>query len=177
MKYLLFITMLITIGMMNAQTFNTDLPDDFTSITFQGDLFGSIDKEGLNSVISFENVDWKIVESELQVQTIFNNDVVTKGWSLSYLDIQAGVGPMIPLSPRMTITPGIAVGVLFRPKKIFKPEGEGFQSFFIWGPKLKGRLWLGKTKKWGIVISGSYDKRKDNSNWQINGRAGLTRIL
>lgn len=178
-------TFFISIFMMmtfiiDAQTFETDLPDDFASISLEFDLFGSLDKEGINTVLSVNRVDFEVVDWNIQLQTLFNGDGLEEGWTLTYLDLQAGVGVMFPISPRITFTPGIHGGVLLRPKNIVEhPSYTGFAGYMIYGVTSKGRWWLGKTKKLAITVSGAYDYAPDvEGKWgRINGRAGFEYII
>ena len=172
MKQLFFI-LILAIGLtMSAQSFYEPLPDNFTAIELKLDLFGSLDKEGINSVLAFTVVDHKVIEYELQIQTIFTNKY-TKSILLYYTDVQFGAGYMFALSDRVTFTTGIHGGYLF--KQNFYPDGTKLEGYFIYGLTAKGRWWMGKRKKWGFVIGGSYDARRDNNNWEINGNGGITR--
>jgi len=177
MKTILTLLLVLLSCITTAQTFEQDLPDDFTAISYTFDLFGSIDKEGINSVLSIDRVDFEWVDWHISCQTIFTSKYSDEGnFKLDYADLLFGAGPMIPLSSRMTITPGIHTGFLYRPKNnIFM----GNRGAWTIGVTMKGRLWLGKTKKHGIIILGDYTKAPDVAEkWgRINGSMGWTVII
>jgi len=151
--------------------------ESFTSVSFQVDLGGSIDKQGLNSLVSLSVVDFGWLEYEVQIQSIINDDNPLKDVSFTYLDMQLGVGVMLPISNNIYITPGIHWGLIVRPNSIvYDANDKGLAGMITYGPTLKGRLKL--TNKLTLVISSSFDRRPDVSQWGvINGRGGLELII
>lgn len=154
--------------------FDSGLPDDFVSLSFQVDPMGSIDKEGLNAMVSLSLITYEWIEVEIQSQFIINEEEQTSG--LTYIDLQLGGGIMIPLGTRVAITPGIHFGGIYRPANvIWGPDNPGWVGGITYGLTGKARVWLGMDKRIAIVISTSYDRRPDieGTPFRINGRGGL----
>jgi hypothetical protein len=168
---------LLFVGMaaLKAQTFDSDLPDDFESVSFQVDPFGSINKQGLNAMVSFSVIDFGWAEYEIQSQFIINEENYTSG--LTYIDLYLGFGAMIPLGTSTTITPGIHLGGIYRPANVVynNPNYNGWTGGISYGLTGKFRQWLSKSKRIAIIISGSYDRRPDieGTPFIINGRGGI----
>ena len=161
--------MVLVIGLSsNAQSYFNPVPDDFSFVSVQFDPLGSIDKEGMNSVISFGRVDFGFVEYELQIQSIFTNKY-SNYFQLYYVDVQFGVGPMITLTERLTYTPGIHAGAIYKRDSL-----NNLNHFFIYGATSKLRYWIGREKKFGLIVSCAYDNRRDIDTWIFNGRGGVT---
>ena len=167
----------IAFNNLSAQTFEQDLPENYTSIGFQVDPHGSYDKEGLNSVINISVVEFGgHFEFELMSQTIINVEKPKDKTRFTYIDVYLGGGYLFPLSPRVTYTLGGHWGIILRPENItVHPDNESWQSSFSIGTTMKGRIWLGKTKKLAIVMSGALDTAPDvkDKDFRIQGRGGL----
>ena len=161
LKLLLLVLLITTVSNAQSKYFSTGLPNDFVSVSLQLDLFGSIDKQGFNGVAAFQAVDFGFLEYEVQSQFIVNEA------GLDYIDLQLGVGYMIGISETVAITPGVHWGLLHRPLTGL--------SGVTYGVTLKGRIWIGTSKRFAFVVSSSYDRRPDiEDKWGVlNGRAGF----
>ena len=171
LKILIGITLALNVTFMFSQHFRQAVPDDFRYVGLQIDGGGSLDKQGLNSIISFGAEVGKTFEIELQIQTIFNG-------ALDYADLQLGIGYIFWIK-RLSITPGIHVGQMYRPKKYIDPSYKGFAGGFIGGLTFKGRYFI--TNKIAIVGSASYDYRWDlvryGDYFRLNCRAGVEYLI
>lgn len=164
-----------TVALTQNNHFDHGYPTEINSIAFQVDPFGSADKEGLNSVISLTRVDFDWLEWELSIQTIFTPKYSSEGKiQLDYADLQFGPGVLIPLTTRMSITPGIHGGFLYRGKNDISVEDSGG---FMYGATLKWRIWLGMNKKIAIVASSAIDRRPELGKFILNNRIGLEWML
>lgn len=173
----IIIIIILSYGNCLSQTFEKDTPDHFATIGYQVDLFGSLDKEGINSVINTSVVAFDgVFEFELQIQSIINKEKPIDNYRLTYIDALGGFNYRFLIGSRMDCTVGAHGGWMARPSNIVDyPDATGWTSYLIYGPTTKGRLWLGKNKMTAIVISGSYDYAPDVAEkWgRINGRAGM----
>lgn len=171
--FILFVT-LLCVQSINAQTFSEGAPDSFTNVGFQVDLFGSIEKKGMDSVLSFSVVDFGYLEYELSIQSIINKEGSNDNVRLTYIEAMFGAGYMATFGDNGSITPGLHGGMIYRPSDIMSgPEMDGWQSYLTYGATLKGRYWL--SDKLAVIVSGSYDLAPDveGKDYRINGRAGL----
>lgn len=150
---------------------NMNVPTDFESIGFQIDPFGSENKEGLNSVISYSGVDFGWLEYELSIQSILTPKYSdSNNIKLDYIDFMFGPGVLIPISNRLSITPGIHLGYIYRGSNNERSSSLGG---FMYGATFKARYWVGRNKGIAIVASSAYDRRPDLQLFRINNRIGL----
>lgn len=173
-KLILAVLVMISLtATTQAQTFGYELPDDFTSVSIQIDPMGSFDKDGINSVLTFQAVDFGVIEWEVQCQTIFttkySND---NNMQLDYLDFQFGPGYMVGIGDRVALTGGVHGGFLYRGANNIRESDSGGM---IWGVTGKARVWFGK--KIAFVVSTAYDHRSDLDKFVLNSRGGLEFIL
>tara|TARA_R110000851_G_scaffold315229_5_gene477605 strand:- start:6474 stop:7004 length:531 start_codon:yes stop_codon:yes gene_type:complete len=173
MKTLIIIIILLTSSVTNAQNFIQSVPTDFTEVSFEIDPLGSIDKQGLNAVITLTNVDFDIVEESIQFQTIFNDE--GEGFGLTYLSIQAGVAILIPIKYWLSISPGIHGGLMMRPNYIVaNTDSKDYTGDAIYGLTFRSRIYINRSHRTALIFSSSYDHRWDNQNWELNNSLGIS---
>lgn len=158
-----------------AQVFMTEpigLGSRYVMVQAELDPMGSIDKEGINTVISVMVKGWDDVPIEvgIGVQSVFTPIYVQDGytvnndgdWGLDYIDAQIQVQGISNLGDRIQLLYGMHGGYLWR------QTGTGF----IYGFMATSRIWFGRARKIGFVISYAYDYR-EFKEFRLNGRGGI----
>lgn len=178
-KLVIYLTMMLISVSLHSQSryFQTDLPTDFASIGFQVDPGGSLDKEGLNIVLSFSAVDFDWLEWEAQLQTLFTGKYAEDGgWQLDYLDFQFGPGVLIPINTNISLTPGVHLGFIYRGANNVRTHDAGG---IIYGLTGKFRYWIGKRKNVALILSTAYDRRPELGEFTfiLNNRFGIEVML
>ncbi len=175
MKKLIIVMMLIVIS-ANAQKnhFGTNVPDRFASVSLRVDPLGSYDKEGINTMFSIqavaeiEDILWEL---ELQSQSILTDKYSRdNNMQFDYLDLQVGLGIMIPVGDRIALTGGFHSGLMWRFTNTDRPTNEGY---WIIGFTGKIRYWVGNKKRVAFVLGSTYDLRNDIGEWKINTSGGI----
>ena len=158
---LLFCAAILVMGLKAQNSVEKPL-EKYAVIQFEVDPYGSADKKGLNSVLTFSMLRKKHLELGLGMQTIFTNKY-SQNIELDYLDAQLQFQYLLNAGNRVQFLGGMHGGYLYRP---------GI-SYGIWGFIGTFRWWWFKNRKLALVVSAAYDYREFNE-FRLNSRGGLT---
>ena len=186
MKRLIIIIALVALTAFtsNAQTFGFEKVEEYLYIQYEVDPFGSLDKEGFNSVITIGGVGrmgykGPLLDISGSVQTIYTNKHNETSQIVRYwFDWAAQVQSVVDISDRSQISGGLRGGIIHLDND--STSGVGF-----YGGIMQWRYFF--SKRLGAVISFTLDYASDLPkderknlwipNHRHSGRGGLIFLL